>query len=93
MALYTEVYEPHAVDKTPPIVGVQLRVLDRKTQAVKQDSGLFSISKEIRAGNPVIAVGMKVPLDTLTPGAYTVEVKAVDALNHSKTRVEDFDVE
>jgi VWFA-related protein len=93
VALYTEVYEPHAVDKTPPIVGVQLRVLDRKTQAVKQDSGLFSISKEIRAGNPVIAVGMKVPIETLTPGAYTVEVKAVDALNHAKTRVQDFDLE
>jgi len=92
-ALYAEIYEPHAGDKTPPIVGIQLRVLDRKTQEAKQDSGMFSVSNEIRAGNPVIPVGLKLPVDKLTPGAYRVEVKAIDALNNSKTRVADFDVE
>jgi len=92
-ALYAEVYEPHAADKTPPIVGIQLRVLDRKTQQEKQDSGLIGVSSEIRAGNPVIPVGLKLPLDKLTPGAYRAEVKAMDALGNSKTRVADFDVE
>jgi hypothetical protein len=92
-ALYAEIYEPHAVDKTPPIVAVQLRVLDRKTQESKEDSGMMGVSKEIRAGNPVIPVGLKLPLDKLSPGAYRVEVKAIDALNNSKTRVADFDVE
>jgi hypothetical protein len=92
-ALYAEVYEPHAADKTPPIVAVQLRVLDRKTQEAKQDSGMIGVSSEIRAGNPVIPVGLKLPLDKLTPGAYRAEVKAMDALGNSKTRVADFDVE
>ncbi len=58
-ALYAEIYEPHAGDKTPPVVGVQLRVLDRKTQEVKQDSGLGSVTGQIRAGNPVIPVGLR----------------------------------
>jgi VWFA-related protein len=92
-ALYAEVYEPHAADKTPPIVAVQLRVLDRKTQEAKQDSGMIGVSSEIRAGNPVIPVGLKLPLDKLTPGAYRAEVKAMDALGNSKIRVADFDVE
>ena len=93
MALYTEVYEPHTADKTPPVVGVQLRLLDRKTQAVKLDSGLGSVTANIRPGNPVIPVGLKVPLDQLSPGAYRVEVTAKDSLGGSKTRVTDFDVE
>ena len=92
-ALYTEVYEPHAGDKTPPVVGVQLRILDRKTMEAKQDSGMFSVSNYIRAGNPVIPVGLKIPLDKLAPGSYRAEVKAVDALNNSKIRTVDFDVE
>jgi hypothetical protein len=74
-------------------VGVQLRVLDRKTQEAKQDSGLMGVNNEIRTGNPVIPIGLKIPLDKLNPGAYRVEVTAKDALNNSKTRVADFDVE
>ena len=91
--MYAEIYEPHAVDKTPPIVAIQLRVLDRKTQEAKQDSGMGSVSNLIHAGNPVIPVGLKLPLDKLTPGAYRVEVKAMDALGNSKIRTVDFDVE
>jgi hypothetical protein len=41
----------------------------------------------------VIPVGLKLPVDKLTPGAYRLEVKAMDALGNSKTRVADFDVE
>jgi hypothetical protein len=92
-ALYAEIYEPHAVDKTPPIVGIQLRVLDRKTQEAKQDSGMGGVSNLMRAGNEVIPVGLKLPLDKLAPGAYRAEVKAMDALGNSKTRIVDFDVE
>jgi hypothetical protein len=93
VAVYTEIYEPHAADKTPPIVGIQIRVLDRKTKEARQDSGMFAVSKEIRAGNPVIPVGLKILLDKLSPGAYTAEVKAMDALGNSKMRTADFDLE
>jgi hypothetical protein len=92
-AVYTEIYEPHAGDKTPPVVGIQLRVLDRKTQQAKQDSGMFSVSNEIRGGNAVIPVGLRMPLDRLAPGAYSVEVKAMDALGNSRIRMTDFDLQ
>jgi VWFA-related protein len=93
VALYTEIYEPHAADKTLPIVGIQLRVLDRKTQEVKQDSGLFSVSKEIHNGNAVIPIGMKMPMESLPPGPYRAEVTAKDQFNNIKTRTADFDIE
>jgi hypothetical protein len=83
-ALYAEIYEPHAVDKTPPIVGIQLRVLDRKTQEAKQDSGMGGVSNLIRAGNPVIPVGLKLPLDKLAPGAYRAEVNRHGRLGNSR---------
>jgi len=93
VAMYAEIYEPHTADKTPPVVGIQVRVLDRKTQEAKDDSGLMGVNREIHAGNPVIPVGLKIPVDKLAPGSYRVEVKAVDSLNNTKTRVADFDVE
>jgi VWFA-related protein len=92
-ALYAEIYEPRAVDKVPPVVGIQLRVLDRKTKEVKADSGMIGVNKQIHAGNPVIPVGLKVPVDKLTPGAYSIELDAMDSNNAKKTRVIDFDVE
>jgi hypothetical protein len=92
-ALYAEIYEPHTLDKVAPVVGVQLRVLDRKTQEAKDDSGLISVNKAIRQGSPLIPVGLKLPIEKLTPGAYRVEVKAVDSLGASKVRTTDFDIE
>ena len=93
VALYAEVYEPHILDATPPVVGVELRVLDRKTKEAKQDSGMIGVNNEIRAGNPVIPLGLKLPIDKLAPGSYSVELKAVDSAGNTKVRVRDFDLE
>lgn len=92
-ALYTEIYEPHNTDKTPPMVGIQIRVLDRQSNDQKDDSGMMGVNHEIKAGNPVIAIGLKLPLDKLNSGAYRAEVRATDALGNTKVRVTDFDVE
>ncbi|HVN04183.1 MAG TPA: VWA domain-containing protein [Bryobacteraceae bacterium] len=91
--VYAEIYEPHIGDKTPPIVGVQIRVLDRKTNDAKEDSGLMSLSREMKRGNPVIPVGFKISVGKLNPGSYRAEVTARDTLGNTKVRVTDFDVE
>jgi VWFA-related protein len=92
--LYVEIYEPHMLDKTPPVVGLQLRVLDRKTKEQKGDSGLIGVNKEQRAGNPVIPVGLKLPVNTLAPGSYVAELQARDSAgNTSVVRAADFEVE
>jgi hypothetical protein len=93
VVLYAEVYEPHILDATPPVVGVELRVLDRKTKEAKQDSGMIGVNNEIRAGNPVIPVGLKLPTDKLAPGSYSLELKATDSAGNTKVRVRDFELE
>ena len=93
-ALYVEIYEPHLLDQKPPDVGIELKILDLKTKVAKQDTGMIRMDKAIRAGNPVIPVGLKLPLDTLAPGSYRAELKAVDSAgNSSPVRSADFEVE
>jgi len=93
-AVYAEVYEPLLVGPNPPIVAVQLRVLDRKSGEQKQDSGLINVGAQARKDNAMIPVGLKLPLETLTAGSYRAELKAVDSVGHaSPVRSADFDVE
>jgi VWFA-related protein len=92
--IYAEIYEPLLLTEHPPVVGIQLRVLDRKTGEAKQDSGVMNVAPLIRAGNSVIPVGLKLPINSLASGGYRAEVKAIDSAgNTSVARVADFDLE
>jgi len=93
-AVYAEVYEPLLAGASPPQVGVQLKVFDRKTGQSKFDSGLSSVQQFMQAGNPMIPVGLKLPVSTLDPGSYRAELSAADSAGRfSKLRTADFDVE
>ena len=92
--LYAEVYEPLLLGTNPPDVAVQLRILDRKTGQQKQDTGLMRVGGLVHAENPVIPVGLKLPIDNLTAGAYRLELKAMDSAGSTSTvRTADFDLE
>ena len=92
--VYAEIYEPLLASEHPPIVGVQIRIVDRKTGEQKQDSGLVNVANSIRAGNPVVPVGLKLLVESLPPGAYRAELKAGDSVGRfSAVRSADFDVE
>jgi hypothetical protein len=95
--MYFEVYEPLMVNTptTPLKVGVFYVVVDRKSGEKKVDnSGLVDLQTSAKAGNPVIPLGFKIPVDTLPPGAYRAELKAVDSAgNTSKPRTIEFDVD
>ena len=78
-AIYVEVYEPLLLTEHPPQVGLQMKVSDRKTGAVAQDSGLVSVANSMRPGNPIIPVGLRLPIEKLTPGAYRVQLQARDS--------------
>ena len=90
--LYAEVYEPLLKGPNPPGVAFEMRVVERKTGQEK-----FKIQEKApqgKAGDPVIALGLKLPLDKLDPGSYRVELRAGDALGHNSViRVADFEVE
>jgi len=47
-----------------------------------------------KPGNPVVPLGLKLPVALLTPGDYRLQLRAVDSAgNSSKTRTADFEVE
>jgi VWFA-related protein len=92
--LYVEIYEPLLHGPDPPKVMIQLMIVDRKSGTIKLDSGPLDMTNRVLPGNPVVPVGLKVPIDSLTPGAYTVVLKASDtAGNASIVRQAVFEVE
>ena len=92
--LYVEVYEPLLKSEKPPIVVVEYRVLDRKSGAVKFDSGLMNMAPSIHPGDPVIPIGLKLVTEKLEPGDYRLELEAKDSAgSSSRVRIADFRME
>jgi len=95
-AFYMELYEPLLVTgdpKTPPVVAFQIRVLDGKTGEQKEDTGLIRVGLPTQAGNPMVPVAAKIPTQSLTPGAYKLEIKALDDAGKESKRTTDIQIE
>jgi hypothetical protein len=94
---YFEIYEPLLVSPDPQTqtaVAIQMRVLDRKTGAQKSDTGLMRLDLPAdKAGNPVVPVGEKMPVNGLSPGNYVLELMAVDTTGKQIKRSAEFDLE
>ena len=92
---YVEIYEPPPVaGGNPPAVEVRLQFVDRKTGETKVDSGPVDVSSQQVAGSSMIPLGLRLPLEKLTPGSYRVELTATDSAgNSSEPRQVDFEVE
>ena len=91
-AVYAEVYEPLLKKPNPPDVAYELTVVEIKTGQQKVHVG--SRTPKGKDGDPVIPLGLKLPVATLDPGAYRVQLRAVDSAgNASKIREAEFVVE
>jgi VWFA-related protein len=91
-AIYAEVYEPLLKNPDPPDVAYYLSVLERASGQEKLHVG--SRVAKGKVGNPVLPLGLILPVGTLGPGSYRLNLRAVDAVgNSSKTRSVDFEVE
>jgi hypothetical protein len=89
--VYMEVYEPLLAGPNPPKFGLQLKVVDTKTGQAPLNADIADTGQFIRAGNPVIPVGLRVPIDKLQPGSYRLELKALDSAgNTSPVRTAEF---
>ncbi len=89
---YIEIYDPLLTGANPPKVGLQLKVVDRKTGAQAFEMhGLLPNDP----GNPVVSLGMRLPLDKLNSGSYELQLTAIDTAGHqtSAPRTADFEVE
>ncbi len=93
VGLYFEVYDNAVTAETKPTVAAQLRILDAKTLAVLNDSGNVLIDNYVRAGNPVVAAALRLPLAELKPGNYRLELKALDSTGNFATRTADFEIQ
>jgi antitoxin (DNA-binding transcriptional repressor) of toxin-antitoxin stability system len=76
----------------PPQIAYELTVVERKSG--QQKAHVSERIAKVNAGNPVVPLGLKLPVASLDPGSYRVELRALDtAGNISKTRSTDFEVE
>ncbi len=91
-AIYVEVYEPLMRNPNPPDVAFELKVVEPKSGEEK-----LRVRNRIPKGKdgvPVIPLGLKLPVASLAPGSYRVELRAMDSVGGaSKTRTVDFEVE
>ncbi len=58
----------------------------------KLDSGLVEMTRYAQAGNPVVPIGLRIPMDELTPGNYKLEVVGRDEKGGAAARTVDFQV-
>ena len=89
---YMEIYEPMNMGEKVPQIGVRMRLLDRKSGEVKLDSNLVEMTAQSKQGNPVVPIGLRLPVNQLTPGTYKAEFTAMDAAGKTAARTVDFDV-
>jgi hypothetical protein len=93
-AFYLEIYEPSMTEEKPHKVGLQMVVIDKKTNEHKIDTGMMDMAQYAHAGSPVIPVGLRVPSKELAAGSYRAEFRAADdAGNVSVVRTADFEVQ
>ena len=92
--VYLQIYEPLLTGPNPPKVGLELKVVDTKTGQAKMNVNITNTEGSIQAGNPVVPIGLKVPVDKLDPGSYRLELRALDSAgNDSAVRVAEFVVD
>jgi hypothetical protein len=78
VVLYAQVYDPHLTDANPPKLGCQYNVIDQKTGKQVFSTGAFPLTSFLQKGSAVVPMALKVPVDTLPPGEYRLEIQAGD---------------
>ena len=92
--IFTQIYAPLLKDEKPPSIGLQLKVVNTKTGELKQDTGFMNMSAHVKAGDPVVPVGMRLLVSDYGPGQYRAELKAMDTAGHvTGIRTINFSVE
>ena len=94
--VFLEIYEPLLAKPDPakPLaVAFQMKVLDRATGAVKADTGGMQLDLRGKQGQAVLPVGLNIPVQTLGPGSYTLEMDVVDSAGNTAKRSAPIEIE
>jgi hypothetical protein len=93
-AAYIEIYDPLLAGDKPPQLGLEFRVIEKRTGQQKLDVGPLDTKDLIQPGNPMVPVAVKLPLATLEPGVYRVDLRAEDSVGNSTDfRIAEFELE
>ena len=93
-AIYAEVYEPLLAAPTPPHIGIRVMVRDRKSGEKKVDISVPNADFSIQKGSLIVRLGLQLPMTSLTPGQYQLQLGAADSAGHaSDYRISDFEIE
>lgn len=79
VALYAQIYEPRLADPNPPAIRLAYRVVNLTTGKPVFQTSNIDPSASIQKGNPVVPVGLKVPVKDIPPGNYRLDMQAYDA--------------
>ena len=93
-AMYFEIYEPALMEAEVPKLelAIQIRVFDAKGALMFASDGI-PIPVPQKGGNPSIPFAGMIPVATLEPGAYKVEVVAADSAQRAFSRTANFEVQ
>jgi VWFA-related protein len=94
--IYAEIYDPQLLGAFQVGVGIQLRVLDRKTGEEKFNSGNMLVSEWVKKGSTVVPIVFNLApvVEKLAGGSYRAELRALDSTGASTTfRQTDFELE
>jgi len=90
---YVELYDP-ILKREIPRMGVLFDIVNRKTNQQVYSSNTVPIDNYIQKGNPLVPLGLKLPISDLAPGDYRFEIRGRDSAgNASPVRSADFSVE
>jgi hypothetical protein len=78
VALYAQLYDPDLATSNPSGLQIVYQVVDTKTGQTVFSTGGVDIARFVEKGNPVVPLGLKVPVDKLAPGAYRLDMQALD---------------
>ena len=94
VGLYAEIYEPLETSDKPPELTLGYRMVDLRDGKVVFTTGEVDGKQFVQKGNPVVPVGLKVPLKDIPPGSYRIEMQAWDTVgSRSPIRSAEFAVE
>jgi hypothetical protein len=74
-------------------IGISLRIFDRKTGEQKLDTGLLKVTLPAATGSLAVPTAKRIPIDSLAPGVYRLELEATDTGGQSARRTADFDIQ
>jgi hypothetical protein len=91
LGFYAEIYEPLLTKDSPPKVAIIYVVTDETTGKPVYNSKGLLVTQFITAGNPVIPVAFRIPMDKLPGGRYRLDVQSMDdESNHSPVQSAHF---